>query len=94
MRTEYDYDAWHRLIGIYHKDASTEDVLDSFAYTLTDGNEISRIDHADGAQEFGGHDHLIHGQNPSSATSLQVDGIKYHVPRTPQLGRKRCCAET
>jgi len=48
MRTEYAYDTWNRLEGIYHKDATTNAVLDSFEYTLNDGNEITRIDHADG----------------------------------------------
>ena len=48
-RTEYAYDNWHRLTGIYHKNASTNAVLDSFEYTLSDGNDITRIDHADGA---------------------------------------------
>jgi RHS repeat-associated protein len=49
MRTEYAYDTWNRLTGIYHKDATTNAVLDSFVYTLNDGNEITRIDHADGS---------------------------------------------
>ena len=33
--------------------------------------------------EFGGHDHLIHGQNPSNIETTKLEGIKYHVPRTP-----------
>ena len=49
MRTEYEYDNWNRLEGIYHINASTEAVLDSFEYTLNDGNEITRIDSADGS---------------------------------------------
>ena len=49
VRTEYEYDNWNRLEGIYHINASTEAVLDSFEYTLNDGNEITRIDSADGS---------------------------------------------
>jgi len=37
----------------------------------------------DDVREFWGHDHLIHGQNPSSIETTKLEGIKYHVPRTP-----------
>jgi len=56
MRTEYQYDGRNRLTGIYHKNASTDAVLDSYVYTLNNGGAITRMDQADNSYWTYGYD--------------------------------------